>query len=90
MLAQDILGTRKKMSAVVCGGVNGSLTIEDTACFGGSGFATSAFQDAQITRPIKKLYGECPVSGVSKNPLGRCEIPLGQGTFLPLREMFVI
>ena len=55
MLAHDIPGMRKRMSAGACGGANGPLTIEDTACCGGSGFAINAFQDTQITTPIKKL-----------------------------------
>jgi hypothetical protein len=55
MLAHDIPGMRKRMSAGVCGGANGRLTTEDTACCGGSGFAINAFQDAQIIRSIKKL-----------------------------------
>jgi hypothetical protein len=55
MLAHDIQGTKKRMSAGACGGANGRLTTEDTVCCGGSGFAIKAFQDTQITRPIKKL-----------------------------------
>ena len=44
MLTQDILGTRKKMSAVVCGGVNGSLTIEDPRVSAGSGLLLVHFK----------------------------------------------
>jgi hypothetical protein len=55
MLAHDIQGMRKRMSAGACGGANGPSTTEDTACRGGSGFAINAFQETQITRPIKKL-----------------------------------
>ena len=55
MLDHDIQEMRKRMSAGACGGANGPLTTEDTACCGGSGFAISPFQDTQITRPIKKL-----------------------------------
>ncbi len=52
MLAHDIAGDEEKD---VGGCVWRRQWTLDAGCCGGSGFATDAFQDTQITRPIKKL-----------------------------------
>ena len=79
MLAHDTQGMRKRTSAGACGGANGPLTIEDTACCGGSGFAINAFQETQI-QDQSKSYERLSSFG-DQNPR-TCDSPL--------RETFVI